>query len=73
MITQQDVALPARHGLLGFESPAFLDLDFPSEAPEYAGIDEKYMTEERKLEAYRNQCKDEVFQLFSQWFFHLWD
>lgn len=46
---------------------------FPSEVPEYAGIDEKYRAEEKKLEAYRNQCKDEAFQMFSKWFFHLWD
>lgn len=46
---------------------------FPSEVPEYADIDERYKEEKRKLEAYREQCKDEAFQLFSKWFFHLWD
>lgn len=46
---------------------------FPSELPEYADIEEKYSEEEEKLRNYREQCKDEAFKLFSQWFFHLWD
>ena len=32
----------------------------PLEVPEYAGIDERYKAEKKKL-AYRNQCKDEAF------------
>lgn len=48
-------------------------MHFPSEVPEYADIDERYKAEEKKLEEYRNQCKDEAFQLFAKWFFHLWD
>lgn len=46
---------------------------FPSEVPAYADIDERYRAEKEKLEEYRNQCKDEAFQIFSEWFFHLWD
>ena len=46
---------------------------FPSEIPEYVDVDERYYAEEKKLEEYRNQCKEEAFQLFSEWFFHLWD
>lgn len=46
---------------------------FMSELPEYAEIDEKYRAAEKELSEYRNQCKDEAFKLFSEWFFHLWD
>lgn len=42
---------------------------FPSEIPEYAGVDEEYRAEEKKLAEHRNQCKDEAFRLFSKWFF----
>ena len=45
----------------------------PSELPEYVDIAERYHAEEKKLEEYRNQYKEEAFQLFSEWFFHLWD
>lgn len=46
---------------------------FASELPEYAEAEEKYMAAERELEEYREQCKDEAFELFSKWFYHLWD
>lgn len=46
---------------------------FASELPEYAETEEKYMAAERELEKYREQCKDEAFELFSKWFYHLWD
>lgn len=45
---------------------------FPSEIPEYANIEEKYRAEEKKREEYQENCKDEAFRLFSEWFFHLW-
>lgn len=48
-------------------------LHFPSELPEYADVEKKYMDGEAILKKYREQCKDEAFALFSQWFFHLWD
>lgn len=44
-----------------------------SELPEYAEVEEKYLEAERELEKYREQCKDEAFELFSKWFYHLWD
>lgn len=46
---------------------------FPREVPEYQELDEKYMEEGRKLEEYRNQCKNEFFELFSKWFWAFWD
>lgn len=48
-------------------------LHFAHELPEYKEIEEKYMEEERKIAQYRVECKDEAFQLFSYWFYHLWD
>jgi len=42
---------------------------FPEEVPEYAGIENKYRAEAKKLEEYREECKDEAFKLFSQWGF----
>lgn len=37
----------------------------PSELPEYVDIAERYHAEEKKLEEYRNQYKEEAFQLLS--------
>lgn len=33
----------------------------------------KYYEEEQKLAAYRYRCKDEAIQLFSEWFYDLWN
>ena len=46
---------------------------FPSELPEYKDIEMKYSDYEKELCKYRETCKDEAFQLFSKWFYHLWD
>ena len=46
---------------------------FMSELPEYKEISEKYMDEEKKLEQYRIDCKDEVMDLMREHFFALWD
>ena len=46
---------------------------FMSELPEYKEISEKYMDEEKKLEQYRIDCKDEVMDLMKEHFFALWD
>ena len=43
------------------------------EVPEYRELDEKYHKAERRLARYRMDCKKEFFDLFSQYFFHLWD
>ena len=48
-------------------------LHFPDEIPEYEEAERSYWEEERKLEEYRNECKEEAFRLFSKWFWHLWD
>ena len=34
---------------------------------------EKYYEEEQKLAEYRCRCKNEALQLFSEWFYDLWD
>ena len=44
-----------------------------SEYPEYKDLWKRYEAEERVLEKYRNECKDEFFRLFSEYFWALWD
>ena len=46
---------------------------FLHDVDEYRDIDEKYMEEALKIEKYRMECKDEAFQMFSKWFYALWD
>lgn len=43
------------------------------EVPEYREIHDKYMEEEQRLYEYRNTCKDNAFELFTKWFWDLWD
>ena len=45
----------------------------PSNVDEYKEICELYMAEEREMQKYRETCKDEAFELFSKWFYALWD
>ena len=44
---------------------------FPSDMPEYKDICELHSEEERKLNAYREQCNNEALELFSKWFYRL--
>lgn len=46
---------------------------FMNELPEYEEISRLYLEEEKKLEQYRERCKDEVFDLMKKYFFALWD
>ena len=46
---------------------------FMSEIPEYATIDKLYHDEEKRIDEYREKCKDEVFDLMKKYFFSLWD
>lgn len=46
---------------------------FMDELPEYKEISANYHEEEKKLEEYRNSCKDEAFDMLKQYFFALWD
>ena len=48
-------------------------LHFPSEISEYKDIEEKYYAEEKALRQYREDCKNEALELFSKWFYSLWD
>ena len=43
------------------------------ELPEYKELCKRYDEEEKKLEQYREECKNEAFELFSNWFYSLWD
>ena len=44
-----------------------------NEVPEYKEIHDKYMEEQKKIEEYQMQCKDEVFDLMKQYFYDLWN
>lgn len=48
-------------------------LHFPGEMPEYKDIEENYHAEENALNQYREECKNQAFELFSKWFHYLWD
>ncbi len=43
----------------------------PHQMPEYKEICELHSEEERKLNAYREHCKNEALELFSKWFYSL--
>ncbi|MCB7319912.1 helix-turn-helix domain-containing protein [Lacrimispora sp. 210928-DFI.3.58] len=70
-----------RFGLIGEKlrteeekkDPRWIRAHFPSEIPEYQELDRLYWEEEKKLETYRDECKDKAFEMFSKWFWHLWD
>ena len=46
---------------------------FMREIPDYKEIDEKYSSEQRKIEKYREECKDKALDLLKEYFFALWD
>lgn len=46
---------------------------FMNELPEYQEIYEKHYAEERKLAAYRAECKDKALDLLKEYFYSLWD
>ena len=48
-------------------------IHFMDELPEYKDISDKYREEEKRLEEYRNYCKDEAFDMMKLYFFSLWD
>ena len=45
----------------------------PSDLPEYRDTSDKFIDEERKLNSYRDECKNKGLELFSKWFWNLWD
>lgn len=51
-----------------YEETFFSDKD-----SENMDMTERYLQEERKLDAYRDDCKNKGLALFSKWFWHLWD
>ena len=44
---------------------------FPFHLPEYKEISECYFEQDRKLNEYREQCKNEAMELFTKWFYSL--
>ena len=47
--------------------------DFPDKYPTAEEIKDKYFEYERKIDDYRNECKEEFFSMFSKYFWMLWD
>ncbi len=45
----------------------------PGDVPEYKEISELYFNEYRALSDYRDECKNKALELFSKWFWDLWD
>ena len=43
------------------------------DVPEYKEISELYFNELRALSDYRDECKSKALELFSKWFWDLWD
>lgn len=69
-----------KYGLLGEKlNPPDADASkgtqahFASEIPEYADTETKYQEEDRRIDEYRDSCKDEALDMFKKWFWHLWD
>lgn len=48
-------------------------MHFASEIPEYADICHQWSQEEREIDKYRDEMKDEAFDLMKQWFWSFWD
>ena len=72
----------AEYGLFGSkleeqaikEKKSSIRAHFPSEMKEeWKTITEKYLEEEKKLDAYRVRCLDEAMTDFHNWFWDLWD
>ena len=41
--------------------------------PEYKEIEDRYFEESRKIDQYRDECKDRAIDMFKEWFWNLWD
>lgn len=48
-------------------------IHFMDELPEYKEIHDKHREEDRKLEQYRSDCKDEALDMLKEYFYSLWD
>ena len=46
---------------------------YMDELPEYKEIYDLYYAEERKMEEYREQCRDEALDMLKEYFMSLWD
>lgn len=46
---------------------------FMGELPEYRMISDRYFQAERRLEKYRDECKNEALEMLKKYFWALWD
>ena len=56
-----------------YEEEYYNVLTLPKEDAYREKVWKSYYDEEIKIDAYREQCKNEAFELFSKYFFDLWD
>lgn len=47
--------------------------DFPKLYPDYNELKDRYFREELLIQQYRDRCREEFFNLFSKYFWDLWD
>ena len=52
---------------------AYFPEDDPVHGEEYRRITDQYIDYEKKINDYREKCKNEFFKLFSKYFWCLWD
>lgn len=64
---QTEAELEENRKLGGVRTVHFMD-----ELPKYKEISEKYFAEEKKLDIYRNEAKNEAFDMMKEYFFDLW-
>lgn len=48
-------------------------IHFMNELPAYKQISDLYNEEEKRLDEYRNSCKDEALDMLKQYYYDLWD
>ncbi|SEA28278.1 hypothetical protein SAMN05216349_10890 [Oribacterium sp. KHPX15] len=63
--TEDEIAREKQEGLYR--------LYHPGDVPEYKEIEDRYFEESRKLDQYRDECKDRAIDMFKEWFWDLWD
>ncbi|MBR6383637.1 MAG: hypothetical protein IKS56_06590 [Lachnospiraceae bacterium] len=51
----------------------YTKVHFMEELPEYKELYEKHREEDKKIEKYQNDCKDEALDMLKEYFYSLWD
>ena len=67
--TREDLEETKKTGLI----KAYLPCDDPVHGKEYGALMKKHTAYAAKIERYQNKCKDKFFELFSKYYWSLWD